>query len=325
MTRDSHDLPLLLTQPKHRPRSRKVRSRAGTGRPMHAQVRVTPRLSDPGMLRAPWLSRSLPTLCAAGSSRTARATRAPSSSSARRATSRGASSCLRSTTSPGAARCPAGFAVVGVARREKSDESFRAEMKEAVSSSSRGASPSTRPSGPTSSGASATCAGHVERPGHVRALCASTSSALDAERGTAREPPLLPRRPARRVRPHRRGAPRIAASLPRRAASARAGPGRASSSRSRSATTSRAPGRSTTPSASAFDESQVFRIDHYLGKETVQNLLVFRFANSLFEPVWGREHVDHVQITVAEDIGVEGRGQVLRADRASRATSSRTT
>jgi glucose-6-phosphate 1-dehydrogenase len=58
-----------------------------------------------------------------------------------------------------------------------------------------------------------------------------------------------------------------------------------------------------------FDERQVFRIDHYLGKETVQNLLVFRFANSIFEPIWSREHVDHVQITVAEDIGVEGRGK----------------
>jgi glucose-6-phosphate 1-dehydrogenase len=58
----------------------------------------------------------------------------------------------------------------------------------------------------------------------------------------------------------------------------------------------------------AFKESQVFRIDHYLGKETVQNLLVFRFANSIFEPLWSRAHVDHVQITVAEDIGVEGRG-----------------
>jgi glucose-6-phosphate 1-dehydrogenase len=58
-----------------------------------------------------------------------------------------------------------------------------------------------------------------------------------------------------------------------------------------------------------FDEKQVFRIDHYLGKETVQNLLVFRFANSLFEPLWNREHVDHVQITVAEEIGVEGRGK----------------
>ena len=67
--------------------------------------------------------------------------------------------------------------------------------------------------------------------------------------------------------------------------------------------------------ASVFDEAQVFRIDHYLGKETVQNLLVFRFANSLFEPVWNREHVDHVQITVAEDIGVEGRGKFYEADR----------
>jgi glucose-6-phosphate 1-dehydrogenase len=61
--------------------------------------------------------------------------------------------------------------------------------------------------------------------------------------------------------------------------------------------------------ASAFDESEVFRIDHYLGKETVQNLLVLRFANLLFEPVWGRGHVDHVQITVAEDLGLEGRGR----------------
>jgi glucose-6-phosphate 1-dehydrogenase len=59
----------------------------------------------------------------------------------------------------------------------------------------------------------------------------------------------------------------------------------------------------------AFDERDVFRIDHYLGKETVQNLMVFRFGNAIFEPLWGREHVDHVQIAVAETLGVEGRGE----------------
>ncbi len=57
-----------------------------------------------------------------------------------------------------------------------------------------------------------------------------------------------------------------------------------------------------------FPENEVFRIDHYLGKETVQNLLVLRFANAIFEPLWNQKYVDHVQITVAESIGVEGRG-----------------
>lgn len=56
-----------------------------------------------------------------------------------------------------------------------------------------------------------------------------------------------------------------------------------------------------------FEEKAIYRIDHYLGKETVQNLLVLRFANALFEPIWSRNAIDHVQITVAEDIGLEGR------------------
>jgi glucose-6-phosphate 1-dehydrogenase len=59
---------------------------------------------------------------------------------------------------------------------------------------------------------------------------------------------------------------------------------------------------------SVFDEKQVFRIDHYLGKETVQNILAFRFANGMFEPIWNRRYIDHVQITVAEKIGIQGRG-----------------
>lgn len=57
-----------------------------------------------------------------------------------------------------------------------------------------------------------------------------------------------------------------------------------------------------------FDEKQVYRIDHYLGKETVQNILVFRFGNSIFEPIWNRRYVDHVQVTAAESVGVENRG-----------------
>ena len=57
-----------------------------------------------------------------------------------------------------------------------------------------------------------------------------------------------------------------------------------------------------------FDENQIYRIDHYLGKETVQNLMVFRFGNGMFEPVWNRRYIDHVQITAAETVGVERRG-----------------
>jgi glucose-6-phosphate 1-dehydrogenase len=65
--------------------------------------------------------------------------------------------------------------------------------------------------------------------------------------------------------------------------------------------------------ATTFDETQIFRIDHYLGKETVQNILAFRFANTLFEPVWNRRYIDHVQITVAEQVGVENRGRYYEA------------
>ena len=73
-----------------------------------------------------------------------------------------------------------------------------------------------------------------------------------------------------------------------------------------------------------FDEDQIFRIDHYMGKETVQNILALRFANSVFEPIWNRRHVDHVQVMVAESLGVEGpAGSTSRPGRSG--TSSRTT
>jgi glucose-6-phosphate 1-dehydrogenase len=70
--------------------------------------------------------------------------------------------------------------------------------------------------------------------------------------------------------------------------------------------------------AEVLDESQTFRSDHYLGKETVQNILVFRFGNSIFEPLWNRKYIDHVQITMAEDIGVERRGKFYDATGALR-------
>ena len=64
-----------------------------------------------------------------------------------------------------------------------------------------------------------------------------------------------------------------------------------------------------------FDEDQIFRIDHFLGKEGVQNILAFRFANGLFEPIWNRDHIDHVQIDVPETLGVDDRVALLRGDR----------
>ncbi len=61
--------------------------------------------------------------------------------------------------------------------------------------------------------------------------------------------------------------------------------------------------------ARIFDEKQIFRVDHYLGKETVQNMLIFRFANGIFDPIWNNEYIDHVQITLAEHKGIENRGK----------------
>ncbi len=75
---------------------------------------------------------------------------------------------------------------------------------------------------------------------------------------------------------------------------------------------------------SVLDESQVYRIDHYLGKETVQNVLAFRFANGMFEPIWNRNFIDYVQITAAEDIGIGRRAGYYDSSGRS-ATSSRTT
>ena len=79
-------------------------------------------------------------------------------------------------------------------------------------------------------------------------------------------------------------------------------------SRSRSASTWTRQRALNASLAHNYAEDQIYRIDHYLGKETVQNLLVFRFANAIFEPIWNRRYIDHVQIMVAEDDGIEDRG-----------------
>src|SRR6185436_131321 len=69
---------------------------------------------------------------------------------------------------------------------------------------------------------------------------------------------------------------------------------------------------------SVMSEKQIFRMDHFLGKETVQNIMVLRFANGIFEPIWNRDHIDHVQITVAETVGVERRASFYEATGALR-------
>ena len=83
-------------------------------------------------------------------------------------------------------------------------------------------------------------------------------------------------------------------------------------------------GSSTAACCAVFEEHQVFRIDHYLGKETVQNMMAFRFANGIFEPLWNRNYIDHVQITAAEDIGIGTRAGYYDTP-ARCATSCRTT
>ncbi len=121
-------------------------------------------------------------------------------------------------------------------------------------------------------------------------------------------------------RPSRRSSPRSPPSwvAPGSTTSTTTAAGDGSSSRSRSATTPDSARRLNRELGKVFRESQVYRIDHYLGKETVRNLLVFRFGNGIFEPLWNRRYVDNVQITVAESIGIESRGAFYEETGASR-------
>jgi glucose-6-phosphate 1-dehydrogenase len=202
---------------------------------------------------------------------------------------------------------PDGCALVGFARRPKSDEQFREEMREGVAAHSR-----TSIEQAAWDAFATTVRYHQsdfdDAAGYagLRALLDELDAARDVEPGKGNRLFYLATPPE--------AYPRIVAQL---GAAGLNGP--PPSQRGKGGWTRiiiEKPFGRDLASAQAlnahvlgvFDESQVYRIDHYLGKETVQNILTFRLGNSIFEPLWNRRYVDHVQIMVAEQIGVEGRG-----------------
>lgn len=191
---------------------------------------------------------------------------------------------------------PSRFAALGFARREKSDDDFRREAKEDVAKFSR------RPLEERAWGALAAALGyHRGEFGDPAAYAALSKrlESLDRERGTSANRLFYLATPPANTR-------EILENLAR--ASLLSSPG--------ARVVVEKPFGRDYESARALNgdvrkvlrEDQTFRIDHYLGKETVQNILAFRFANGIIERLWNRECVDHVQITAAEEIGMEGRG-----------------
>ncbi len=193
---------------------------------------------------------------------------------------------------------PPGFSVVGCARREKSNEAFRAEMLDAVNQFSR-----SRPVDSQTWDEFARGLFYVRGEfGDVDAYrrLAAFLKELDGERRTGgRYLYYLSTPPSQTSE--------ILANLGRAGLNRTSGWSRVVIEKpfGHDLETARALNRE---ALEVFDEDQVFRIDHYLGKETVQNILVLRFANGIFEPLWNFKYVDNVQISVAESIGIEGRG-----------------
>ena len=194
---------------------------------------------------------------------------------------------------------PAGFSVVGFARRPYNDDIFREQALDAINQFSR-----QKPVNPQvwesfASGIRYLQSDFNDPAGYEKLN--TLLNTLDQERGTggnrifylstppSQYPDIIQRLGAMGLNRNRKGWTRIIIEKPfgHDLASAR---------------------ELNRQVARVFKEEQVYRIDHYLGKETVQNILVFRLANGIFEPVWNRRYVDHIQITVAENIGLEGRG-----------------
>ncbi len=196
---------------------------------------------------------------------------------------------------------PGGFAVVGVSRSSWNDERFRREMRDAVTEEEGTPAASNAAGWEEFAAGLRYLQGDFTRDEDYRRLAALLDR-VDADRGTGGNrvfylavPPSL--------------YPTIIEGLGRAGLQRGAGGGWAriiiEKPFGRDLATACALNQVV---MSVFREAQTYRIDHYLGKETVQNLLVLRFANTFLEPTWNRHYIDHVQITVAEDIGIAGRG-----------------
>jgi glucose-6-phosphate 1-dehydrogenase len=196
---------------------------------------------------------------------------------------------------------PPGFAVVGVARTEMNDDDFRERMKELVEKSG-GGGPEAKHVWESFVGGFRYVAGDYDDPDTFERL-KTVLDELDRERGTAQNRLYYLATPPSTF-------PIVINGLKEQGLS------RPSSEEAFVRIVIEKPYGHDLQTAldldrvvhDAFDEGQVYRIDHYLGKETVQNVLALRFANATYEPIWNRRYVDHIQVTVAESLGVEHRG-----------------